>query len=121
MKKSAIITALLLSGCAVFDHPNPYIWFDSGHPKLDVVRWETHPLSHIQHACGFTQTLTPENSLHAGCAVRLNNSGQPYCLVLSNVTEDVAKQIIDPVDGKTVYEHEAGEHCRNALDHWRKL
>ena len=118
MKLSAIIPALVLSGCAIFQ-PAPYIWFDSGRPKLDNVRWEQHHYTHIQHACGFAETLS-DRDLAAGCVVRLNNSGNPYCLVLSTLSEDQAKKQYDAF-GVSHYEHEADMHCRQALNHVRKV
>lgn len=108
------LLCLLLTGCAVFE-PAPYIWFPAGKP-LDRVVWEKHPHEHIRHACDF------ENSLHnkiAGCVKRLNNSGNPYCLVLSTLSEQEAKQTPPDHEGKTHYQHEKEEHCEKGLNHIR--
>ena len=109
------LLALLLSGCAVFDSP-PYDWFDSGKPKLDRVVWEQHSKHHVNAACGPFKTPLNNKTLFAGCVVRLNNSGNPYCLVQSTLSAEQAQHVYDS-SGMSHRQHEEEYHCRKALNH----
>lgn len=120
--KQAIILTLLLAGCAHVPEPY-YAWFPVGKP-LDKVVWEQRPMfgpDGINHACVYAPVRPlPTRTLFAGCAVRLMNNGQPYCLVLSTLSEQQAKATLTH-DGLTHYEHEAEWHCKRGLNHWGKM
>lgn len=100
---------LFLSGCA--STPDNY-WAGPKSEPLNNYRWDVESPKLVYDSCRF-------KFYHYGmaCVFRLRNQGDSYCLIQSNVTEEVAKQLHDSRREFSLWYHERIKHCLEGLNH----